>query len=207
MLMLAALRCLPRLHTATREGRGWTLDPAEQDSWHELGGRTVGLIGFGAVPRRLAPVLQALGCPIVYTTRAPKHDAPGTWMPLDDLLAAADVVSLHVPLAPETTLMLDRDRLGRLKPGSVLINTARGGLIDQQALVEVLEAGPLAAAGLDVFAAEPAPISDRLFTLPNVVTTPHVAWATSGTFARSFAIAAENCRRLRCGEELLYRVR
>jgi phosphoglycerate dehydrogenase-like enzyme len=203
-LMLAVLRRLPCLDAAMRRGT-WT-DPALQDGIGELGGRTVGLVGYGAIPRLLAPVLTALGCRLIYTARATRADALGEWRPLDALLAEADVVSLHVPLTEDTANMIDAAALARMKPGAVLINTARGGLVDQVALTDALAAGRLAGAGLDVFQHEPHDASERLFHLPNVVLTPHVAWLTTGTFDRSFALAAENCRRLAAGEALLHRV-
>ena len=203
-LMLATLRRLPRFDASLRAGV-W-LDPLLQDGMGELGGRTVGLVGYGAVPRLLAPVLAALGCRLLYATRAPKPDAIGEHCGLTVLLAEADVVSLHLPLTPETANLIDAAALARMKPGAVLINTARGGLVDQAALTEALSSGRLAAAGLDVFADEPPDTSAPLFRLPNVVLTPHVAWLTTGTFDRSFALAAENCRRVAAGEPLLHRV-
>ena len=206
LLMLGALRQVARLDAATRAGRGWALDPALQDRLGELGGRTVGLVGYGAVPRALAPALQALGCRLLYATRAPKPDALGEWRPLDALLAEADVVSLHLPLTRETERLIDTAALARMKPGAVLVNTARGGLVDQAALVEALRSGRLAAAGLDVFAVEPMDPADPLLALPNVVLTPHLGWLTTGTFGRSFPLAVENCRRLAGGAPLLHRV-
>lgn len=206
LLMLGALRQVSRFDAATRAGRGWSSDPAAQDCLGELGGRTVGLVGFGAVPRALAPVLAAMGCRLLYAARSPKPDALGEWGPLEDLLAESDVVSLHVPLTPETERMIDARALARMKPGAVLVNTARGGLVDQPALVEALRHGPLAAAGLDVFEREPLDPADPLLALPNVVLTPHIGWLTTGTFDRSLALAAENCRRLSAGEPLLHRV-
>jgi len=206
LLMLGALRQVSRFDAAVRAGRGWALDPAVQDRLGELGGRVVGLVGYGAVPRLLAPVLAALGCRVLYTARAPKPDALGEWRPLEALLAEADVVSLHAPLTAETERLIDAAALARMKPGAVLVNTARGGLVDQGALTEALRGGRLAAAGLDVFADEPVDPAAPLLALPNVVLTPHVGWLTTGTFDRSLALAAENCRRLREGGPLLHRV-
>jgi phosphoglycerate dehydrogenase-like enzyme len=206
LLMLAALRRLPQFDAGLRRGV-WTCPPATQDALGELGGRVVGLVGYGAVPRALAPVLRAMGCRLLYTARAPHADALAEWRTLPALLAEADVVSLHVPLGPETARMIDAAAIARMRPGAVLINTARGGLVDQPALTAALASGQLGAAGLDVFAEEPPDPADALFTLPNVVVAPHVAWLTSGTFDRSLAQAAENVRRLRAGEALLHRVR
>lgn len=203
-LMLATLRRLPQFDASLRGGR-WS-DPMLQDGLGELGGRTVGLVGYGAIPHLLAPVLIALGCRVIYTARAPRHDALGEWRTLDALLAEADVVSLHLPLVQETTSLIDAAVLARMKPHAVLINTARGGLVDQPALVDALRSGRLAAAGLDVLAREPPDFADPLFGLPNVVLAPHIAWLTTGTFDRSFSLAAENCRRLQTGEPLLHRV-
>jgi phosphoglycerate dehydrogenase-like enzyme len=203
-LMLAVIRRVPRFDTTLRAGV-WS-DPALQDGIGELGGRVIGLVGYGSVPRLLAPVLVALGCRVIYTARSPVADAAGTYRPLDALLAEGDVISLHVPLTSKTERLIDGAALGRMRPGAVLINTARGGLVDQAALTEALRSGRLAGAGLDVFQDEPPDTKAALFGLGNVVLTPHVAWLTTGTFDRSFAIAAENCRRVVTGEGLLHRV-
>jgi phosphoglycerate dehydrogenase-like enzyme len=205
-LTLAALRRVPAFDTAVRAGRGWTLDPGVQDALGELGGRAVGLVGYGAVPRMLAPLLSALGADVLYTARTPKPDAAGRWCSLADLLAQSDVVSLHVPLTPETERMIDTAALARMRDGAVLVNTARGALVDEPALVAALRSGKLRAAALDVFAEEPLPPSSPLLALDNVVLAPHVAWLTPETFDRSLALAAENCRRLAAGDELLNRV-
>jgi phosphoglycerate dehydrogenase-like enzyme len=158
------------------------------------------------VPRALAPVLAALRCRVLYATRAARSDAAAEFRTLPDLLAESDVVSLHVPLTGETERMIDAAALARMKPSAVLVNTARGGLVDEPSLVAALRTGRLAAAGLDVFAEEPIDSSSELLTLPNVVLTPHIAWLTTGTFDRSFALAAENCRRLAAGAALLHQV-
>ncbi len=204
LLMLACLRRLPHFDAGLRAGR-WGAAPAVQDRLGELGGKTVGLVGFGAVPQVLAPVLAALGCRVIYTATAPKN-VPFEYRDLNALLAEADVVSLHVPQTADTAGMIGAAALARMKPGAVLVNTARGGLVDEPALVEALQSGQLGAAGLDVFAQEPTPAGNPLFALENVVVAPHVAWVTGGTFERSFATAAENVRLLAAGEALLNRV-
>ncbi|HEY4253196.1 MAG TPA: 2-hydroxyacid dehydrogenase [Roseomonas sp.] len=206
LLMLGALRQAARFDAATRAGTGWSQSPAVQDGLRELGGITVGLVGAGAVPRALAPVLRAMGCRLLYTATGPKPDGPGDYRPLEALLAESDLVSLHLPLTPATAHMIDAAAIARMKPGAVLVNTARGGLVDTEALAAALASGRLSAAGIDVFEDEPVPPGNPLLALPNVLLAPHIAWLTTGTFARSFALAAENCRRLRAGNMLLHRV-
>jgi phosphoglycerate dehydrogenase-like enzyme len=203
-LMLATIRRIPRFDDGLRKGV-WS-DPPLQDGIGELSGRTVGLVGYGSIPRRLAPVLNALGCRVIYTARNLVADAVGEYRPFDALLTESDIVSLHVPLSDATDRMIGAEAMARMKPGAILINTARGGLVDQPALVAALRAGHLGGAGLDVYTAEPPDFSDPLFTLPNVVATPHIAWITTGTFNRSFAIAAQNSHKAVQGGELMHRV-
>src|SRR5690606_12888774 len=124
----------------------------------------------------------------------------------DEILARADILSLHMPLDGTTRAWLDRAALAAMKPGAVVVNVARGALIDEQALCEALAAGHIGAAGLDVLETEPADAGNPLFGLDNVVVSPHVAWLTRETFERSFGVAVEDCRRLRDGEPLLHRV-
>ena len=143
---------------------------------------------------------------MLYTATRPNDAAVGEWRELPELLAESDVVSLHVPQTPETELMINADTLSQMKTGAVLVNTARGGLVDEPALVAALESGQVRAAGLDVFAAEPVDPANPLLSLENVILAPHIAWLTPETFERSFTIAAENCHRLRDGAELLNRV-
>jgi phosphoglycerate dehydrogenase-like enzyme len=205
-LMLAVLRQLPRFDADTRTGAGWGWNPDRQDGLGEICGRTVGLVGYGAIPQLLTPILLAMGARVLYTARAPRADAAATWRPLDDLLAESDIVSLHVPLTAETDRLLDERAFARMKPGAILINTARGGLVDEPALLAALAEGRLAGAGLDVFAQEPLPAQHPLYGLPNVVLAPHVAWLTRETLDRSLAVAADNCRRLATGEPLQFRI-
>jgi phosphoglycerate dehydrogenase-like enzyme len=206
LLMLATLRRLSELDRLTRAGCGWALDPAMADDLGELSGRTVGLVGFGGVARRLFPVLEALGATVLYASRGPAADLPTRFKPLRELLPIVDILSLHLPLIPETTAIIDIGAFAAMKPGSILINTARGQLVDEAALINTLTSGHLRGAGLDVFSCEPVRADNALLSLPNVVTTPHLAWLTTETLERSLAVIAENSRRLSAGEALLHRV-
>ncbi|MFI0843773.1 NAD(P)-dependent oxidoreductase [Mesorhizobium sp. IMUNJ 23232] len=206
LLMLACLRRTVGFDTLTRAGQGWSWPLEWQGGLGEIGGRTVGLVGFGAVPRLLAPILTAMGAEIIYTGRRSYPDVHFPFVTKDELLARADIVSLHVPLGEGTHGWLDAASVAALKPGAIVVNVARGGLIAEAALVAALASGHLAAAGLDVFATEPAAAGNPLFALPNVVVSPHIAWLTRATFERSLTVAVENCRRLKAGEELLHRV-
>jgi phosphoglycerate dehydrogenase-like enzyme len=209
MLMLAALRNLPGLDRECRVGNGWTPEQEAQERRNTLGelcGRTVGLVGAGAVASRLVRPLEGLGARVIYTDRRERPNLGIERHDLDYLLEASDVVSLHLPLTPETEGLIDQRALARMKPAAVLINTARGGLVEETALVEALTSGRLLAAGLDVLAEEPPPPDHPLLSLDNVVLTPHVAWLTQETLSRSFDVALENIRRLRDGRDLLFRV-
>ena len=206
LLMLATLRRLARLDELTRAGKGWEFERELPDGLGELSGRTVGLVGFGAVARRLVPMLQAIGATVVYTSRQPAADSPIPFLPFREILPVADVLSLHLPLTAGTTGIIGPAAFAAMKRGSVLINTARGPLVDEAALADALTSGHLRGAGLDVFSREPMGANDPLLRLPNVIVTPHLAWLTTETLERSLAVIAENCRRLRGGEALLNRV-
>jgi len=205
-LMFGVLRRTAYFDGLTRAGQGWRPDLAVLDQTGEIGGRCVGLVGFGGSAQRLAPVLTALGARVIYTAKSEKPGVPGEFRSLEALLEEADIVSLHCPLTDETRGMIGEAALARMKPGAVLINTARGGLVDEAALAEALASGRLRGAGLDVFEAEPTPADNPLFALPQVLVAPHVAWLTPETLARSLVVARENCRRLAAGEPLLHRV-
>ncbi|WP_433331384.1 NAD(P)-dependent oxidoreductase [Spirillospora sp. CA-294931] len=204
LLMLAALRRLVTFDRLTREGRGWP--PGRAMVGGELAGRTVGLLGGGEIAGLLRETLEALGARVLFTSRRPRPDDPA-WRELDDLLRASDIVSVHIPLTDETHHLLDRRRLALLPPGAIVVNTARGPVIDEAALVEALASGHLGGAGLDVFEEEPTKADNPLLALDNVVVMPHVAWLTRETWARYFEVAAENVHRLASGRDLLYRVR
>jgi len=206
LLMLATLRRLARLDELTRAGQGWEFERELPDDLGELSGRTVGLVGFGAVARRLVPMLQAIGAKVVYTSRRPAADSPIAFLPFRELLPVADLLSLHLPLTAETTGMIGAAAFAAMKRGSVLINTARGPLVDEAALCDALTSGHLRGAGLDVFCREPVGVNDPLLRLPNIIVTPHLAWLTAETLERSLAVISENCRRLLTGGALLHRV-
>jgi len=203
VLMLAALRRLLALDRATREGKGWPSDPSLGETVRDIGGCTVGLVGYGTIATTVEKIVVAMGAPpskVLHTsTRDDGH--PG-WRSLPDLLAASDIVSLHLPLTEKTAGMLDRAAIARMKPDAVLVNTSRGGVVDEDALVDALCTGGLAAAGLDVFAVEPIPADNPLLGLDNVVLTPHVTWYTVDTMRRYLKHAVDNCRRIADGREL-----
>lgn len=201
-LMLCALRGIPKLDHRLRETGEWALPPSAQGKFGEIAGKVVGLVGHGHVARRLAVVLAALGAEVLITGRRPIRPETGSYATKAELLDRADIVSLHIPETPETHHWLDAEALARLKPGAVVINTARGGLVDEVALANALQSGHLAGAALDVFACEPLPAGASILAAPNVVALPHVAWLTRETLDRSLTAACENIRRLADGRPL-----
>jgi len=209
LLILATLRRLAGLDAQTRAGNGWRLDAEILDSLGELGGRTVGLVGFGSVGRRLTPMLQGIGARVLYARKSSVTDGsagPAELVTFAELLSASDIVSLHLPLTPQTAGLMNARALASMRQGAILINTARGGLVDYDALHRALASGFLRGAGLDVFDVEPANPSHPIFQLSNVVVTPHLAWFTAETLSRGLGVFVENCRRLRDDEDLLNRV-
>ncbi|MBE3638881.1 2-hydroxyacid dehydrogenase [Mangrovicoccus algicola] len=192
-LMLATLRRLPAVQAAFRAGR-WDMP----DLWRQardLGACRVGLVGMGAIGRETARRLAGFGCEIAYTR--PSGPDPALDLPFrsfDDLLGWSDVLSLHLPLTPGTRHMVGAAAIARMKPGAVLINTARGGLVDEAALVAALRDGRIGAAGLDVFETEPVAGPNPLLEMENTVTLPHVAGRTLDNFDRMVRHWAGNIR-------------
>jgi phosphoglycerate dehydrogenase-like enzyme len=205
-LMLAVLRRLSYLDAATRAGESWRPDLDVLDTTGEIAGRTVGLLGFGGSARRLAPVLEALGARVVYHARSARPEVPYAFLPFKDLLAQADILSIHIPVDASTRGLIGEQAFARMKPGAILINTARGELIDEAAMARALASGRLRGAGLDVFVGEPVGADHPLLAFPQVLASPHAAWLTPETLQRSLVAAKENCRRLEAGEPLLNRV-
>ncbi|HWU60965.1 MAG TPA: 2-hydroxyacid dehydrogenase [Ensifer sp.] len=202
-LMLAVLRQVTTFDLATRSGHGWSQPPALYEKVGEIAGRTVGFVGFGDVPKSMAPVLSAFGARMLYFARSDHPGQGAKRVPLDQLLAEADIVTLHVPLTSETREIIRAETLSRMKDGAILINTARGALVNETDLLAALASGKLMGAGLDVFAQEPVSARNELLALPNVVASPHLAWLTPETFARSLSIAFENANRAVAGRPLL----
>jgi glyoxylate reductase len=183
-LILAITRRLPEGEARVREGRWGSWQPA-QDLGTDLSGATLGIVGFGRIGRAVAKRAEAFGMRIVHTSRS-------SGVTLDELLGAADVVSLHVPLSPSTHHLIDTVALAQMKPSAYLVNTARGGVVDQAALRDALQRRRLAGAALDVTDPEPLPADDPLLDAPNLLVVPHIGSATAGTRARMAEMAVDN---------------
>jgi D-3-phosphoglycerate dehydrogenase len=195
MLMLAVSRRLVELDRSLRQG-GWLMWGRRTVS-HSLYGRTLGLIGLGRIGREVADRAKAFGMMARYNDLVRAEGYP--YLALDELLATSDIVSLHVPLTAENYHLLNRARLSAMKKGAILINTARGGLVDEAALYELLCSGHLAGAGLDVFEKEPPDVTQPIFGMDQVVVTPHVATGTLEALEAKAAFYAENIRRVIAG--------
>ncbi|UVW26867.1 D-2-hydroxyacid dehydrogenase [Massilia sp. H6] len=148
----------------------------------DLAGSRLGIVGYGALGHRVAQLGRAFGMQIVATSRSPIQQDGVVQLPLDELLASADVVSLHLPLTPQTRHLIGQRELALMKRTALLINTARGGLVDEAALAEALRANQIGGAGFDVLSQEPPTSGNALLALrlPNFILTPHVAWASAG---------------------------
>ncbi len=204
-LMLSALRHIPHGHEGLRHGewRGGRMPFAP----YLLSGKTVGLVGFGAIGQAVARLLSGFACAIVYHKRQPltserERELGVRYATLPDLLAGSDVVSLHCPLTPQTAGLIDRDALAAMKPSAVLVNVARGGVVVEADLVAALRAGTLHAAAADVFETEPLPADSPLIGLDNLTLTPHLAAMAADTFAPTVTRMFENFARVSRGEPL-----
>ena len=199
LLMLALVKRLPEHHQATSSGAWLGMTMTMQ--LRELRGRAVGLVGFGHIARHVAHRVRAFDATVLYTkpARAALADEErfaAAYRNLDDLLAESDIVSLHAPLHAPTRALIDARALARMRPGTWLVNTARGALVDESALVDALVSGHLAGAGLDVFAHEPIEPDSPLLRLRNVVLTPHIGGATRDTWTHRMAVAWSNVARI-----------
>ena len=208
--ILAETRNITRGHDALRQGQ-WRGDLYRADlAGQELSEMTVGLVGYGEVGRRVVRLLKAFGCRILVSDpyvqlSAEDHNDGVIQCSLERLLAEADVVSLHPRVTPETTGMINRDTLARMRKGTYLVNTARGPIVDYDALYAALESGHLRGAMLETFDVEPVPDHSRFIGLPNVTLTPHIAGASVKTVSHAAGLAAEEVRRYLAGEPALNR--
>ncbi len=158
----------------------------------ELAGKTVGILGYGGIGKAFGSVCQALGMRVLGFRRHPSGTEVVPIVDLDTLCRESDVLSIHCPLTDETRGMVNRDFLRRVKPGAILLNTARGAILNGQDVAEALDSGQLSAAGVDVFAHEPAGLEDPLVRHPRCIVTPHVSWGPRETRARLLQITADN---------------
>lgn len=189
-LMLALTRELPRFDRVLRAG-GW-----KDQSYlvRDFSERTVGIVGYGQIGRRTAALAAAFGAKVVIYSRTRGTAPQGMeWeTDLDRLVARVDILSLHCPLTDQTRGMIGKKQLALMKPEAILVNTARGQLVDEPALTEALKNGKLFGAGLDVFEREPADPKNPLFALPNVLCTPHIGSTTTGASAQMGVIMSQN---------------
>lgn len=210
MFILALLRRLTLLDENVRTGKWRGGREPTEGGWgrlriHEVWSQTVGIVGMGRIGQNVAARLRPFepGEIVYYDPIRPsaeRETAMGVrYLPLDELLATADIVTLHVPLMPETRHMIDARALKLMKQDAVIVNTSRGGLIDEAALAEALANGTIAGAGLDVFAQEPPPADHPLFTLKNALLTPHMAGPTWESWPRRFQNCFENIQRVARG--------
>lgn len=184
MLMLAVLRRLAFADAGVKAGQWLKHDLGIE--CRDLRGKVVGLVGLGAIGSRVAGLLRAFEARVLYYDVVRRHEAEesqaAVYRELKDLLAVADIISLHCPLNEKTERLIGPAEIAGMKPGAILVNTARGRLVDEPALCAALASGQLAGAGLDVFAREPTAPDNPLFKLDNVVLTPHVASLTAESF-------------------------
>ncbi len=204
-LMLAALRNIGYGHAELREGR-WAGGAMPQEA-RLLSGKTVGIVGFGAIGRSVARMVAGFGCTVLYNKPHPlppaEEQALGiAYATVPEMLAKADVLSLHCPLVPETTNLIDANALAAMKPSAVLVNVARGGVVDEAALVEALRNRTIHAAAVDVYEVEPVPAGHPLLKLPNAVVTPHLAAGAADNFVPTVTRMFDNMRRFGRGEPI-----
>jgi D-3-phosphoglycerate dehydrogenase len=162
----------------------------------ELRNKTLGLVGYGSIAAEVARIARGAGMRVVAWNRSPKTAEGVEFLPLDDVLQQSDVVSLHLVLDEETRNIISRDRIGQMKPGVILVNTARGALVDEDAMVEALRSGHIHHAGLDVFVVEPMKEGHVLTTLDNVTLSAHSAFRTSEASDNLINAALAHCRRI-----------
>jgi phosphoglycerate dehydrogenase-like enzyme len=203
-LLLAIAKRIPRAVQHQREHRWQMFRPRQLD------GATLGILGLGSIGEAVAQRGRALGMRVIGTRRSgePSPHADRVYSPAetDEVLAQSDAIVVLLPLTPETRGFLDRDRIARMKPGALLVNLARGGIVDEGALADALKEERIAGAAMDVFEEEPLPSESLLWDVPNLLVTPHMAGLVDDYIERVVAIFAENLGHLERGEPLVNRV-
>lgn len=203
-VFLVTLILLRRFRLMDRELRqtGWAAGRGQSDGAVDLGGRTVGIVGMGNVGKAIFRIAKfGFGLEVVATSRSPESVPDGArFLPVDDLVATADIVVLCCPLTPETTRLLNAERIGRMKSDAILVNVSRGPVIDDQALIEALREGRIGGAALDVFSTQPLPLDHPYFSFDNVIVTPHLAGLTDESMTRMGTGAANEALRVLKGE-------
>ena len=204
-LLLTICQCADRYDCLVQDGRWRTEDPAAYRLLPqvELLGKTFGIYGYGSIGRQTARIAKAFGMEVLVCTRTvrPEYAADGVeFVDFDTLLARRHVLSLHCPATPATRGLMSREALAKMKPGAILLNTARGALVDEEAVADALESGKLAFYGADAFATEQLPPQSRLRGLPGAVLTPHIAWTTKEALQRLMDITTGNLRSFLAGK-------
>jgi len=208
LLMLAVCRRVVWQHTNVAAGR-WRGNAVQDVKLFELKGRTLGIVGLGSIGKKVARLAQAFGMTVQYydiarLTEERADDLKVKFALFDELLKSSDIVSLHVPLSPDTKHMMGAKQFAMMKPSAYLINTCRGPVVDEKAMIEALTNGTIAGAGLDVFDQEPPPPDNPLFALQNVILTAHFAGPTYENQYSRFRNAFDNCQRVVRGEKPLW---
>lgn len=207
-LMLAAGRRIAEADRYVRS-RQWESPTAPYRDLRgvELGGKIAGVVGLGAIGRKVAELCNAFGMNVLsydpFVTPAQANSLNVTWTELDFLLESADFITLHAPPADDGSILMNEQRLSRVKRGAVLVNTASAELVDEEAMINALSAGTLSAAGIDIFASHPVEPSSPLLELPNVILTPHIGGATDDTVIRHSAAITADLIRFSRGEKPL----
>ena len=199
--IMAALACLKKLilqHDKTRKAE-WAQDEMASHGVFELHGKTLGIVGMGRIGFEVARRASPFGCNLIYHDKRrlpPEREAELgiRFAELDDLLSSSDIITLHVPLTPETRGMISADAISRMKPNAVLVNVARGEVVDEEALADALSNERLGGAALDVYSTEPVDQGNPVLAAPNVVLTPHTAGATNESRLRIMSLAIDNIR-------------
>ncbi|MEW9806056.1 hydroxyacid dehydrogenase [Mesorhizobium sp. ZMM04-5] len=203
-VLWTSLALLRKFRQVDRDLRkvGWLAGREHAASGNDLSGRTIGIVGFGAVGRHVAGIAQnGFGLDVIVNSRAPRDLPSGArFASVDELVSESDIVVLCCPLTPETTGLVGRERIGLMKPGALLINVARGPVVDDAALIDALSAGHIGGAALDVFTTQPLPADHPYLGFDNVIVTPHMAGITEESMMRMGIGAAEETVRVLNGE-------